>query len=308
MVLGWLLLAALRPAAGQEAAADRPPLRTWTDSSGQHQTEAVFVGALDGEVVLKKKDGSIVSLRLEKLSQADQEYVKSRVPGKDRPAEAAATPPPVSFGAQPGGSNGPGRGSVVEVNNLGGTASAASPAAQGREVVVTGTGADADKAVQNAFSQAIEQTVGVLVDAETVVKNDQLIRDEILTYSRGYVQDFNVLRKWKEGGLHYAQIKATVAVSKLVEKLKASNVAVRDMPGELMSRQAEHEVTAEHNAASMFRTATDDFRVSKLWTVQIEGMPEVVEKDETHARIRIQSKLSADAAKWSRSAERCSTP
>ena len=52
-------------------------------------------------------------------------------------------------------------------------------------MTVTGVGTDPDKAVQNAFSQAIEQVVGVLVDADTVVKNDQLIRDEVLTYSRG---------------------------------------------------------------------------------------------------------------------------
>ena len=52
--------------------------------------------------------------------------------------------------------------------------------------------------MQNAFSEAIEQTVGVLVDAETVVKNDQLIRDEILTYSRGYVEKYEIVRRWEE--------------------------------------------------------------------------------------------------------------
>jgi len=64
---------------------------------------------------------------------------------------------------------------------------------QSKEVVATGVGTDADKALQNAFSQAIEQTVGVLVDAESVVKNDQLIRDEVLTFSRGYVENFAVV-------------------------------------------------------------------------------------------------------------------
>ena len=87
------------------------------------------------------------------------------------------------------------------------------------EVIVTGVGTDPEKAAQNAFSQAIEQTVGVLVDAETVVKNDQLIRDEILTYSRGYVEKYEIVKRWQEDGLHHATIRASVARDKLVEKL-----------------------------------------------------------------------------------------
>ena len=82
--------------------------------------------------------------------------------------------------------------------------------AQVKEVAVTGIGTDPDKAVQNAFSQAIEQTVGVLVDAESVVKNDQLIRDEVLTFSRGYVEKYDVVKRWEDGGLHHATIRATV--------------------------------------------------------------------------------------------------
>jgi len=31
-----------------------------------------------------------------------------------------------------------------------------------------------------------------LVDSETVVKNDELIHDEVLTYSRGYMEKYEV--------------------------------------------------------------------------------------------------------------------
>ena len=58
------------------------------------------------------------------------------------------------------------------------------------DVVATGVGADPEQAKQNAFSAAIEQVVGVLVDAETIVKNDEVVRDEVLTFSRGYVNEF----------------------------------------------------------------------------------------------------------------------
>ena len=46
----------------------------------------------------------------------------------------------------------------------------------------------------------------VPVDADTVVKNDQLIRDEVLTYSRGYMERWKVIKRWEEGGQHHATI------------------------------------------------------------------------------------------------------
>jgi hypothetical protein len=55
------------------------------------------------------------------------------------------------------------------------------------EVVATGVSNDPDKAIQAAFSQAIEQVVGVLVEADTIVKNDQIVQDQLLTYSKGFV-------------------------------------------------------------------------------------------------------------------------
>jgi len=53
-----------------------PDVRTWTDSTGQHQTEAELVDFRDGVVRLKRADGQVVSIDLETLSAADQAFVK----------------------------------------------------------------------------------------------------------------------------------------------------------------------------------------------------------------------------------------
>lgn len=50
--------------------------RTWTDSTGKHKTEAEFVDCTDGVVRLKKDDGAVISVPMEKLSEADQEFVR----------------------------------------------------------------------------------------------------------------------------------------------------------------------------------------------------------------------------------------
>jgi hypothetical protein len=50
--------------------------RIWTDRSGQHKIEAEMVGFQDGQVHLKKTDGSGIKIALEQLSAADQEFVR----------------------------------------------------------------------------------------------------------------------------------------------------------------------------------------------------------------------------------------
>lgn len=52
--------------------------RTWTDSTGTYKTEAELVDFKNGIVRLKKADGTVVSLPLERLSKADQQFVKSQ--------------------------------------------------------------------------------------------------------------------------------------------------------------------------------------------------------------------------------------
>ncbi len=53
--------------------------RKWADASGKFTVEAELLESRDGTVRLKKENGQIISLRLKKLSDADQEYVRSKV-------------------------------------------------------------------------------------------------------------------------------------------------------------------------------------------------------------------------------------
>ncbi|TWU42961.1 hypothetical protein Q31b_19950 [Novipirellula aureliae] len=50
--------------------------RTWSDATGRFKTDAVFLSAADGTVNLRRSDGRTLSVPLEKLSEADQAFVK----------------------------------------------------------------------------------------------------------------------------------------------------------------------------------------------------------------------------------------
>ena len=57
----------------------------------------------------------------------------------------------------------------------------------------SGTGANFELAKQNAFREAIQIKVGALVLSERESNAYKLVKDDILVYSAGYVEDFKVI-------------------------------------------------------------------------------------------------------------------
>jgi hypothetical protein len=66
------------PGPAPKVAAPAAEYRSWTDNTGEHTVEARFKGMGFGQVRLVKRDGQEITLPLEKLSAADQEWVKRR--------------------------------------------------------------------------------------------------------------------------------------------------------------------------------------------------------------------------------------
>ena len=57
-------------------------LRTWTAVNGK-EVEAEFVSNSDGQVSLKMKSGKVFEVSLNKLSKADQEFLKAKSSPKE---------------------------------------------------------------------------------------------------------------------------------------------------------------------------------------------------------------------------------
>lgn len=95
------------------------------------------------------------------------------------------------------------------------------------EVVSTGHGLTVREATKAALRSAVEQVVGMMVDATTLVENDELIEDEILSYSAGMIAASQVIGEPKksEDGIYSVKIKATVKKGRLEEKLRGASAA-----------------------------------------------------------------------------------
>ena len=79
-----------------------------------------------------------------------------------------------------------------------------------KNVTVTGTGITPSDAENDALRAAVENTVGVLVDSQTLVQNSMLINDQIYTQSRGFVTDYSVVNREQIASGWRVTINATV--------------------------------------------------------------------------------------------------
>jgi hypothetical protein len=80
-----------QPAEGS-ASSETSNMRTWSDSTGTFTLEAEFVGIVDGKVKLKKSDGKMAFIPLDRLSKEDQTYVTGQTEKKPQ----TATEPPAA--------------------------------------------------------------------------------------------------------------------------------------------------------------------------------------------------------------------
>ena len=108
-------------------------------------------------------------------------------------------------------------------------------------VTVTGSGPTIEKARKSAIQKAVRKALGEVVDAETIAENGELIKDEVLTYSDGFISktlDISGPEKDADLPLFTLTIQAEVIRSKVVKRLKEVNIKVVEIDGNSLFAQA----------------------------------------------------------------------
>lgn len=111
----------------------------------------------------------------------------------------------------------------------------ASSAEEEQEVIAKGLGAviggdeakAEDDALLNALRNAIEQVVGTVVESEVLVKNYQVVEDNIYSRSKGYVKSYQVIdRRFRSDNTLELTIRAIVKKGTLVNDLEAIGLLI----------------------------------------------------------------------------------
>ncbi len=94
-------------------------------------------------------------------------------------------------------------------------------------VFAEGVGTTEKEALMDAFRTAVQRVVGVFVDSETLVKNDAIISDRVLTFSDGAIKKYEELDRTDAKGLYRVKIKAAVDGRKVAARLEAAHISTR---------------------------------------------------------------------------------
>lgn len=103
-----------------------------------------------------------------------------------------------------------------------------------------GIGTSEADAKKDAFTNALQQAVGAFIDSETIIENDEIIKDKLLAVSDGFVKSYDVTTgpTKRRDGLTEIAIKAVIQKGKVVARLKE----VRVMKGDVAGKDAAAEV------------------------------------------------------------------
>ena len=125
-----------------------------------------------------------------------------------------------------------------------------------------GVGVNETEALKDAYRDAIERAIGLYVDAETVAKNDEIVKDQILTQSNAYITHYDKIKTTNIlGGLVEVRIVATVKkralTTKVSEAMPGGNFSLGSKMQDLHANIATSE-KRNADAAALLRNALKD--------------------------------------------------
>lgn len=119
-----------------------------------------------------------------------------------------------------------------------------------RKIVTTGMGVTPEAAVKDALRSAVEMVVGAVVNSETRIANDEIISDEILTLSHGFVRKYEKVAESANGADGYTVTVAAIVTEKhIADKLQAKGVTVNYNTSALFAQYKEWDRLAEAERA-----------------------------------------------------------
>jgi len=95
----------------------------------------------------------------------------------------------------------------------------------------TGTGTTLEEAKQIAFRDAIEYQIGTMVLSERESSKHDLIKNQILVHSAGYVDDFKIINTIKSNGQTTVTVDVLVASSKIDNQILSSGKSSNNFDG-----------------------------------------------------------------------------
>jgi hypothetical protein len=123
---------------------------------------------------------------------------------------------------------------------------------------VQARGPDFETAKTRAFRLAVEEAAGTVVLSETELRDQNIRRDEIVTYSSGFVDRYTVLSRQDLGNSVEIVIEVWVAHSSIANRLLAKNSSSQGIDGQKLATQTESILDERVRGDRLLRTVLAD--------------------------------------------------
>ena len=183
----------------------------------------------------------------------------------------------------------------------------ASMAAETQTVNATGYGTTVDEAKMVAVRSAVEAVVGTMIDAETLVENDALVENKILSYSAGLVEDVKIVGEPKRtgDGLFQVRVQAKVKKTALVERIRAETQTSEGVvDGESLYQQMVLSRQNLEDSKKIMEKAFDPDRLGFLFRAEMEENGLLIAPISGRTEVRIKAWVDMGAYEaWAASLE-----
>lgn len=132
-------------------------------------------------------------------------------------------------------------------------------------ITVTGIGDDFIQARNDAFRQAIDTKIGVLMVSQKEFKNDQVVLKEILLHSSGYIDKYKILENRKFHNRVEVTMQVTVSDSKIANRLRSPSTNTLIIDGERHAIQRESFLNQVQTGDRLLQSLLNDFPVRAFY-------------------------------------------
>jgi len=145
------------------------------------------------------------------------------------------------------------------------------PAAAHAQIRVESTGATVEEAKQRAFESAVQQGAGVLILKETEAINQEVVRNDIIAYSSGFVEKFEIKKQWFENGRVRLITDVWVSDSKISERLKSISKNGKNIDGRQITARSKTLARERESSNKIFEMLAKDYPTRAI-EVQISNV------------------------------------
>ena len=118
---------------------------------------------------------------------------------------------------------------------------------------------DFEQAKKQAFRLAIEQVAGTVVLSESELRNGNLTRDEVITYSSGLIDEYKIVNRVDSHNNVKLTMDVWITESVMAQRLLAKSASDRGVKGLELSVRAESILDERQRGDNIFRAVLNDF-------------------------------------------------